>query len=120
MLNEWSDIESVDEGEWLYLNFEALKASPPTEIDPRTSGEALWPEQQNETLLLSKRNLDPVRFEAMYQGHPTAKEGFLYGDSFQTYDTLPHDIVRRASYTDTADSGEDYLCSIAYAVDTDG
>lgn len=120
MLERWSDIDAVEEGEWLYLNFEALKASPPTEIDPRERNEALWGEQQSTQLLMSKRNLDPVRFEAMYQGHPTAKEGLLYGDNFQTYDTLPHDIVRRASYTDTADSGEDYLCSIAYAVDTDG
>ena len=120
MLERWSDIDEVEEGEWLYLNFEALKASPPTEIDPRNEGEALWSGQQSEALLKSKRNLDPVRFEAMYQGHPTAREGLLYGDSFREYDTLPHDIVRRASYTDTADSGNDYLCSIAYAIDTDG
>lgn len=29
-------------------------------------------------------------------------------------------MVRRASYTDTADAGDDYLCSVAYVVDTDG
>ena len=28
--------------------------------------------------------------------------------------------MARASYTDTADVGDDYLCSIAYAIDTDG
>ena len=28
--------------------------------------------------------------------------------------------MRRANYTDTADEGDDYLCSIAYAVDADG
>jgi predicted phage terminase large subunit-like protein len=28
--------------------------------------------------------------------------------------------VRYGNYTDTADTGDDYLCSICYAVDTDG
>jgi predicted phage terminase large subunit-like protein len=56
----------------------------------------------------------------MYQGHPTVREGLLYGANFREYEELPRDIVRRASYTDTADGGDDYLCSVAYAVDTDG
>ena len=120
MLQSWSDIDKVEDGEWLYLNFEALKSSPPTEIDPRTEGEALWEAQQSAALLRSKRQLDPVRFEAMYQGHPSTREGLLYGDAFREYDTLPRDIVARASYTDTADTGDDYLASVAYAVDTDG
>lgn len=120
MLERWSDIDDVAEDEWLYLNFEAIKRSPPTEIDPRKEGEALWPEQHSIALLESKRRLDPIRFEAMYQGHPTAREGLLYGDSFREYDELPRDIVRRGAYTDTADGGGDYLCSVAYAVDSDG
>lgn len=119
-LRSMADIDEVGRDEWLYLNFEALKASPSTEIDPRSEGEALWPEQQSEELLKAKRRLDPARFEAMYQGHPTSREGLLYGNNFREYDTLPRDIVTRASYTDTADSGNDYLCSVAYAVDTDG
>ena len=44
----------------------------------------------------------------------------LYGDGFREYDALPREIVRRANYTDTADMGDDYLCSMAYAVDADG
>ena len=114
------DIEDVKPDEWLVMNFEALKASPPTELDPRALGEALWPEQQSVELLEAKRRLDAVRFEAMYQGHPTTREGLLYGDGFREYTLLPRDIVTRASYTDTADMGDDYLCSIAYVVDTDG
>lgn len=120
MLNSWGDIEAVGEGEWLYLNFEALKATPPTEIDPRSEGEALWPEQQSAELLMAKRRLDPVRFEAMYQGHPSSREGLLYGDSFREYDMLPRDIVARSCYVDTADTGDDYLCAMSYAIDTDG
>ena len=105
---------------WLHLNFEALKASPPTEIDPRPQGEALWEAQHGAALLASKRRLDPLQFEAMYQGHPSSREGLLYGLNFSEYDTLPHEIVRRANYTDTADTGDDYLCSVSYVVDADG
>lgn len=119
-LHSWSDIDKVGDNEWLVLNFEALKSSPATDIDPRVEGEALWPEQQSCELLLSKRRLDPVRFEAMYQGHPSSKEGLLYGDGFREYSMLPRDVVARSNYTDTADTGDDYLCSIDYVVDTDG
>ena len=28
--------------------------------------------------------------------------------------------MRRANYTDTADTGDDYLCSLCYVVDPDG
>ena len=115
-----NDIKEVAPNEWLYLNFEALKASPPSEIDPRREGEALWEARQSAELLLAKRRLDPLRFECMYQGHPSSREGLLYGDSFAEYEALPKDIVRYANYTDTADMGDDYLCSISYAVDTDG
>ena len=44
----------------------------------------------------------------------------LYRLNFAEYDQLPHEIVRRANYTDTADTGDDYLCSLSYAVDADG
>lgn len=120
MLNNMEDIDKVEDGEWLYLNYEAIKASPPTELDPRKEGEALWPEQHDERLLAKKRNLDPVRFEAMYQGHPTSQEGLLYGNNFQSYEQLPRDITFRGNYTDTADMGDDYLASICYSLDSDG
>lgn len=119
-LRSMADIDEAGSDEWLVLNFEALKSSPATELDPRGEGEALWPEQQSVELLQSKRRLDPVRFEAMYQGHPSSKEGYLYGDNFREYEFLPRDIVTSASYTDTADAGDDYLCSVAYSIDTDG
>ena len=119
-LHSLSDIDAVGRDEWLVLNYEALKASPATELDPRSEGEALWPQQQSAELLKSKRRLDPVRFDAMYQGHPSSREGLLYGNNFREYDKLPRDIVTSACYTDTADAGDDYLCSVAYSVDTDG
>ena len=119
-LRSWSDIDTLGVDDWLCLNFEALKTGDPSEIDPRMVGEALWPEFQNASLLEAKRRLDSLRFECMYQGRPVAQGGLLYGASFSEYDTLPTDIVRWANYTDTADMGDDYLCSMSYAVDADG
>lgn len=118
-LSEWSQIEEAGRDEWLWLNFEAIKSSPPTEIDPRREGEALWGERHSEKLLQERRKLDPFRFECMYQGHPSAAEGLLYGLNFLTYAELPQNIIRYANYTDTADTGDDYLCSVNYAVDSD-
>lgn len=117
---QWAQLDGLPADRWLYLNFEALKCSPPTEIDPRAPGEALWEAQQGRALLEAKRRLDPLQFESMYQGHPSSREGLLYGLNFAEYDDLPHEIVRRANYTDTADTGDDYLCSLSYAVDADG
>ena len=119
-LTEWAELESVDSDTWVALNFEALKVSEATEIDPREMGQALWEEQHSAKLLASKRRLDPRKFECLYQGNPSSKEGLLYGDGFATYTTLPKEIVRYANYTDTADMGDDYLCSVCYAVDSDG
>ncbi len=119
-LTDWAQIPKVGRNEWLHLNFEALKESLPTSLDPRSEGEALWPEQQDVELLRAKRQLDAARFECMYQGRPAPQGGLLYGEGFTCYDTLPREVVRWGNYTDTADTGDDYLCSICYAVDVDG
>ncbi|MEG2614719.1 MAG: phage terminase large subunit [Alistipes sp.] len=116
----WSQLEGLPDNAWLHLNFEAVKSSETSEIDPRALGVALWEEQHSAALLAAKRRLDPLQFECMYQGHPTAREGLLYGANFAEYDELPRELVRLSNYTDTADMGDDYLCSLCYAVDADG
>ena len=87
----WAQLDGLSPDTWLHLNFEALKASPPTEVDPRVPGEALWEGQQGRALLEAKRRLDPLQFESMYQGHPSSREGLLYGLNFAEYDQLPHE-----------------------------
>lgn len=58
---------------------------------------------------------------ANYQQEPIDIKGRLYSD-FKTYDTLPADkngnplFTEIKNYTDTADTGDDYLCSINYGV----
>lgn len=119
-IRSWAELENIDPDTWVALNFEALMTAEPSEIDSRKVGEALWPERQSAKLLESKRRLDAIRFESMYQGRPSSRGGLLYGQGFGEWDSLPNDIVTHANYTDTADMGDDYLCSLCYAVDKSG
>ena len=120
VLTDWSQIDALPPNEWLVVNFEALKDSPPTEVDPRSEGEALWPQKHSRELLLEKCALDPLRFSCMFQGRPSHPSGLLYGDSLQTYNRVKEDVVRKGNYTDTADLGDDYLCSVCYDVGRSG
>lgn len=121
-LKEWSQIDTLSPSDWLHLNLEALKTTPATELDPRSVGEALWEERHSAELLREKQRLDALQFEAMYQGRPSDAAGLLYGDNFKTYTALPspNEVVRKGNYTDTADTGDDYLCSMSYSVGLDG
>lgn len=52
---------------------------------------------------------------ANYNQEPIDLKGQLY-TSFKTYETLPGAFSYIRNYTDTADEGADYLCSITYGV----
>ncbi|MDO4729472.1 MAG: phage terminase large subunit [Bacteroidota bacterium] len=52
---------------------------------------------------------------ANYQQEPIDLKGKLY-TSFKTYNKINFEFERICSYTDTADMGIDYLCSIIYGV----
>lgn len=58
-------------------------------------------------------NVDIVK--ANYQQEPIDIKGRLYS-SFKTYDGKLPQFREIRNYTDTADTGEDYLCSINYGV----
>lgn len=109
----------IEPHKWHVFNFPALKVGEPTELDPRLSGQALWPERHSVELLTERRELDPTIFEALYQGNPTPREGLLYG-TFATYIVIDEPVVRCAAYIDTADTGSDYLCAICYNVGASG
>jgi predicted phage terminase large subunit-like protein len=53
--------------------------------------------------------------EANYQQNPIDIRGRLY-NSFKTYDGELPEFKKIKNYTDTADTGNDYLCSIVYGV----
>lgn len=69
--------------------------------------------EQYEDILNGDTGKDII--EANYNQSPIDITGRLYPE-LQTYDELPEDIESVESYTDTADQGADYLCSIIYAV----
>ncbi len=104
----------------MVVNFEALKETPPSEVDPRTQGEALWPRKHSREHLLERRNLDNARFECLYQGKPSARGGRLYGENLLTYSAIAEEVVRKGCYVDTADLGDDYLCAICYDIGVSG
>lgn len=64
-----------------------------------------------------KDTIDPHIFMANYMQEPIDILGRMY-KSFKTYkiNELPKDLISK-SYTDTADKGSDFLCSIVYQYD---
>lgn len=111
-------ILNLRDDQFLMINFPALKVGPPSGIDPRKPGQALWPEKHSKRKLESARDKDPDKFECLYQGNPVNKGGLMY-KKFKTYAALP-EIKMIKNYTDTADTGQDYLCSINYALPLSG
>lgn len=112
-VNSWDELEKAPKNKYILVNFEAIKESEPTEFDPREKGDVLWEEKHSKELLTEKRNRSPLVFDCLYQGKPESKEGVLYGD-FKEYDEMPTMIIGKGNCTDTADEGDDYLCSINY------
>ena len=116
---EWTGEGDLDEiqanlkpNQFLKINYQALKEGEPNKYDPREPGEALWPEKHSQDKLESTRSKDPDMFDCLYQGSPVNREGLMYGP-FKTYTALPETKMRK-NYTDTADSGNNFLCSINY------
>jgi len=99
---------------WIKLNFEAIQEQNKTEFDNRDKGLSLWEVERPLKNLEKIRKLSAEKFNCLYQGNPMSSEGLLYKE-FQTYSVLPTSYDNK-NYTDTADTGIDYLCSICYIV----
>jgi len=77
-------------------------------------GKALWPYKHTLEDLKSMKRANPTVFERQYMQNPVPREGMLY-TKFYTYTELPTSgALKVKGYVDTADTGEDYLCSIIY------
>jgi len=119
VITTFKQLESPDPTKWYKLNFPALQtAENVSEIDPRKPGEPLWPEQHSREKLEEFRKLDIEKFESLYQGDPRPMQGLLFTKPFKTYSQKPS-VRQICNYTDTADTGNDYLCSIDYIIGTD-
>lgn len=103
-------LEEIEPGEWTVLKI------PVIDTDENGNEQALWPFKHTVDELHKLRAINPFVFETQYMQNPKPLEGLMY-EKLRTYDTLP--IVSkfkqiRKNYTDTADTGSDWLCSVCY------
>lgn len=101
-------VQEIEPGEWTTISLPCIT------YDKAGVGRPLWAFKQTLEDLEKLRVADPVTFETQYMQNPTPKEGLMYSQ-FKTYDTLPIGDFTILNYTDTADTGADFLCSICYA-----
>jgi predicted phage terminase large subunit-like protein len=102
---------AAEPDEWYELN-------QPACLDEK-NGRMLCPELLSFSSWKAKKGLmaDDI-FKANFQNTPMDKKGCLY-EGFATYSEWPTDAAgnkkrgKRVSYTDTADTGADYLCMIS-------
>lgn len=106
-------LDSEDADTWFIVKMTACNEE---------TGEMLCPSLLNtDRYEYLKRIMVPEIFRANYQQEPLDLKGVLYTD-LKTYNSLPMDekgniaFEKIISYTDTADEGSDYLCSIVAGV----
>lgn len=81
--------------DWDIFSFEAIKTNTKIShpLDRREIGQPLWALYEPE--YYSQKIMNPIMFEAIYQGNPINKLGKLFERSdFQEYETLPDNISR--------------------------
>lgn len=97
-----------EEAGWHVLSLPAIQT------DEQGREYALWPKKHTLKELYRERDKRPHYFERQYMQSPQPVEGRMY-EPFRTYTELPiTKLKRRKNYTDTADKGKDYFCSICY------
>lgn len=100
-------LQEVEPDEWRVLSLPCIYEEGGRE-------QPLWPFKQTLSELHELRRINPVVFETQYMQNPTPFEGLMYRP-FATYEVIPNERKwRRCNYTDSADTGADYHCSINY------
>lgn len=75
---------------------------------------ALWEDKHTIEELRELERIEPFVFETQYMQNPKPIEGLMYRE-FKTYEMIPPcKTAIHCNYTDTADTGADFLCSICY------
>ncbi|WP_305377645.1 phage terminase large subunit [uncultured Duncaniella sp.] len=75
--------------------------------------EALWPFKHTIEELHKIESANQFVFDTQYMQNPKPLEGLMYS-KLRTYEILPMEQSIRKNYTDTADKGADFLCSVCY------
>jgi len=114
LLDEQGQYSEDNPRGWTVVTYQAIKEGDATENDDREQGEPLWPERHNLEKLKYIRDRNPHVFESLYQQDPKPRQGLMY-ETLKEYEIIPATRYAIAkNYTDTADTGTDYLCSICY------
>jgi len=105
------DLEGTveDGGEWYVLSLPCIYTDSDTGEE-----KALWPHKHTLEELHKLEGKSSYVFDTQYMQNPMPIEGLMYKE-FKTYEVIPHTKQKtKKNYTDTADTGKDYLCSICY------
>lgn len=94
-------------GEWTVLSLPCI-------YEENGEEKALWPFKHTLPELKKLREVNSFVFDTQYMQDPKPIRGLMYEQGFKEYEIIPAGQKIRKSYTDTADEGEDYLCSIVY------
>lgn len=100
-------LTSIEPDEWEVLSIPCL------EIDDEGNEVALWEFKHTVEELHKIEAANQFVFDTQYMQNPKPLEGLMYS-GFRTYEALPLEPGLRKNYTDTADSGADFLCSVCY------
>lgn len=102
-------LTSLEPGEWEVLSLPCITK------DQDGNEQPLWEFKHTIDELRAIEANNAFVFQTQYQQNPKPLEGLMYSH-FRTYETLPIErhTGRRKNYTDTADTGADFLCSIDY------
>lgn len=103
-------LQEIEPDDWTVISMPVLT------IDQKGEEKALWPFKHTVDELHKLREINPFVFDTQYMQDPKPMEGLMY-EKLRTYDTLPlvaQSEQQRKNYTDTADTGSDWLCSICY------
>lgn len=108
-------LQEIEPEEWRVLSL------PVIQINENGEREALWPYKHTLEELDKINTANSFVFETQYMQNPKPMEGLMYPRPFKTYDILPNrKLGVVCNYTDTADTGADFLCSIDYLAMKDG
>lgn len=100
-------LQEIEPNEWEVLSLPCLT------YDSYGNEKALWDFKDTIEDLRKKERNNSFVFETQYQQNPKPLEGFMY-NNFRTYEELPIAKGKHKNYTDTADTGSDWLCSVCY------
>lgn len=101
-------LQEIEPEEWTVLSLPCIW------YDEQGKEHPLWEFKHTLEELHKIQNSNSFVFETQYLQNPKPLEGLMYSE-FRTYEAIPYAAsMIKKNYTDTADTGSDYLCSICY------